>query len=110
MATAKDSHIPTRFTPQAARNIANAYERLHLQHPNLSHNDLLRKILLDLQEFMSRFSPSTAERLTRFHESLATQPQTLGQFAFNLGLTDLPDFHLAEDEVTKRRWEALSVE
>jgi len=84
---------------------------LHLQHPNLSHNDLLRKILLDLQEFMSRFSPITAERLTRSQESLAIQQQTLGQFTFNLGSTesDMSAVDLSCDTVSMLR-EALDSE
>lgn len=84
-----DAYIRTRLSVHAARTISHCYERLHLQHPGLSHYELLLKIVADLQEFVSGVSGQWAERLSRLRESILRQPHiTLGDLAFQLGLTE----------------------
>ena len=74
---------------QTGRNFAHAYERLHLQHPRLSHNELLRQIVAERQEIISRVSPDVAQRIGHLQELLLAQSRTsLGELAFELGLME----------------------
>src|SRR5262245_13175934 len=89
---------------QVARAVAHGYERIHLQHPRLTHADVVRALVAERHGIIARDSPGAAMTLWEQTSSLIRSGQIgLADVAVPLAIAELRQNYadLAQDDLSE---------